>query len=142
MDSQCLSARRASPLSPPPPCAHLSASVFIPGPPPRSPRRSLVIRRRRRRLRFLSRPLVRSSLRRRIHSSSSFFPSLPSLPPFLRSRRSSFPSAAIPPLSPSLSSSFSCRLQEVSVRFVRVQIAAGRQNREQIPSYPFPRHGT
>ena len=30
MDSQCLSARRASPLSPPPPCAHLSASVFIP----------------------------------------------------------------------------------------------------------------
>ena len=82
MDSQCLSARRASPLSPPPPCAHLSASVFIPGPLPRSPRRSLVIRRRRRRLRFLSRPLVRSSLRRRIHSSSSFFPSLPSLPPF------------------------------------------------------------
>ena len=82
MDSQCLSARRASPLSPPPPCAHLSASVFIPSPLPRSPRRSLVIRRRR--LRFLSRPLVRSSLRRRIHSSSSFFrPFPPTLrPPF------------------------------------------------------------
>ena len=82
MNSQPLSARRASPLSPPP-CAHLSASVFIPSPlprSPRSPRRSLVIRRRRRRLRFLSRPLVvRSSLRRRIHSSSSFFPSFPSL---------------------------------------------------------------
>ena len=76
------------------------------------------------------------------HSLILFLLPVLTLPPSLRSRRSSFPSAAIPPLSPSLSSSFSCRLQEVSVRFVRVKIAAGRQNREQIPSYPFPRHGT
>ena len=119
MDSQPLSARRASPLSAPP-CAHLSASVFIPA-------------------RCLARPVVALLSFAVAVAASDFFPGrsssdppsvvafthpLPSsrpFPPSLRSRRSSFPSAAIPPLlSPSLSSSFSCRLQEVSVRFVRV----------------------
>ena len=130
MDSQSLSARRASPLSPPP-CAHLSASVFIRAR-SRSPAPSLSCHSPSPSPPPISFQAARPALPPSSHSLILFLLSVLPLPPSLPSRRSSFPSASIPPLSPSLSSSFSCRLQEVSVRFVRVWIAVGRQNREQI----------
>ena len=88
----------------PPPCAHLSASVFIRA-------RSVAL------LSFAVAVAVATAAAdfftslRRIRSSSSFLPSLP--PPFSRRRRRRRRRRRL---------RLSCRLQEVSVRFVCVRI--------------------